>query len=259
MTNILNHKVLGQGSSLIIMHGLFGSLDNWITLAKQFAQTRQVILVDLRNHGKSFHSSQMNFDLMSADVVKLMSHLGISTASILGHSMGGKVAMQMAAKHQNSVETLIVADISPRKYQSRHNEIINALQSLNPAELTSRNEADEQLMQKIESFGVRQFLLKNLSRTKDGSFEWRMNLKGIVANYENIIDAVALEPTFEWPTLFLKGENSNYILESDETEIWNSYPNAEIEEISHAGHWLHADNPAAFYKITEKFLTQNVL
>lgn len=256
---MLYFKKLGEGStSLIILHGLFGSLDNWITLGRKYAEQFTVYLVDQRNHGKSPHYDEMNFNLMANDLSELMDHEGIETAVLLGHSMGGKTVLSFVNAYPEKIEKAIVADIAPREYQPGHNAIIEALQSLDMETLKTRQEAEEALSQKVEEYGVRQFLLKNIKRKKEGGFEWKMNLNGIVDSYQHIIAEVPINDQFDRPILFLKGENSNYITDDDEQQIFSAFINADVQTIANSGHWLHADNPKEFFEVSLDFILKAV-
>lgn len=237
----LNHKILGEGDPIIIMHGLFGMLDNWMSIAKDLSKDYMVVLLDLRNHGKSPHSEEWNFELMTQDVIDFMEEQWIYEASIIGHSMGGKVAMNIALTEPDLVQKLIVADIAPKAYSPGHQLIFDALLSVPIDEIKSRKEAEKFLEQKINDWGIRQFLLKNITRKKDKGFKWKMNLKSIINNYPNILKAIDSDTACECPSLFLKGANSNYILEEDYQEIKVLFPNANIKIIQEAGHWVHAE------------------
>jgi pimeloyl-ACP methyl ester carboxylesterase len=252
---LLHYKSYGQGeSSLIILHGLFGTLDNWHNVARVLAENRQVISVDLRNHGKSFHHPEMNLELMSDDVKRLTDYLGIETFDLMGHSMGGKVSMQFALDHPGTVNHLIVADISPKLYPAGHNEIFEAMFNLPLEQIHSRSQAENLLAVKIKEEGTRLFLLKNIGRKDKEGFEWKINLSAIHENYPHILKEIEADWPYGEPVLFLKGEKSNYITEEDEGRIIELFPEAIFETIPNAGHWLHADNPVEYIKAVERFL-----
>ena len=251
--NLLNHKILGEGEPLIILHGLFGSLDNWMTLGKKWAEERQVILVDQRNHGNSFHSDEFSYAAMSEDLLKLLKHLKIERASILGHSMGGKTAMEFATHHEDKVEKLIVADIGPKYYPVHHHTILKAFYSVPVKELQSRNEADEIVSKLIDDFEIRQFLLKNLSREKDG-FSWKMNLDVIANNIEEVGKGLNQNAKFAKPALFVRGSKSDYISNDDINLIHSIFSNSRVETVEGAGHWLHAEKPNEFFEVVNQFL-----
>lgn len=256
---MLYFKKLGEGStSLLILHGLFGSLDNWITLGRRYAEHFTVYLIDQRNHGRSPHYDRMDFDVMANDLAELMEHENIETSILLGHSMGGKAVLNFVRVYPEKTEKAIVADIAPRKYAPGHSAIIEALQSLDIGSLETRQDAEEALLPRIEEFGVRQFLLKNLKRKKEGGFEWKMNLEGIVNSYQNITTDVPINTEFDRPILFLKGENSNYISDEDEQQILTEFINADVQVIAKSGHWLHADNPDDFFDVSLNFMQHSV-
>ena len=251
--NQLNFKVFGEGQPLIILHGLFGSLDNWITLARKFSEKYKVYIVDQRNHGLSFHSDDFNYDAMSNDLFQLMKIERLDKASLIGHSMGGKTAMNFAVTHPEKVEKLIIADIGPKYYPVHHTEIIKALYSIRVEALTSRKEADELMSKRINDFGIRQFLLKNLQRD-DGGFRWKMNLDVIAKNIEEVGKALNQNASYEKQTLFLRGGKSDYILDSDLNLINSIFPKARLETLEETGHWLHAEKPKEFYDLVISFL-----
>lgn len=250
----LNYKVLGEGKDLIILHGLFGSLDNWQTLAKYWANSYRVWLVDQRNHGRSPHSNEFSYPLMANDLHNFIHLHKIESPIILGHSMGGKTAMEYAVSYPTKLLKLIVVDIAPVKYQVHHYSIIDALKSVPLHNIKKRSEADEILAKKIEEFGVRQFLLKNLYRNKDGAYSWRFNLNTISQNIIPISEFDVPIGKFEGLTLFIKGHNSDYILDSYKEIIQEKFPNSEIEIIMDAGHWIHAEQPQLFFDLVSEFM-----
>lgn len=250
----LNYKVFGEGMPLIILHGLFGSLDNWVTLGKKFAEDHQVFLIDQRNHGLSFHTDEFSYGHMAADLNQFMAEQRLTKAHLLGHSMGGKTVMSFAVEHPDKVDKLIVADIGPKFYPVHHTEIIKALYSVDIASIQSRKAADEQLSKRISNFGIRQFLLKNLQRSDNG-FQWKMNLDVIAKNIEEVGKALNQNALFNHPTLFLRGDKSDYILDDDFNIIHSIFTDSKIKTVSNAGHWLHAENPSEFYQYVSEFLT----
>lgn len=251
----LNYKSFGQGPALIILHGLFGSLDNWQTLARQYGETFSTYIVDQRNHGKSPHSDEnFTYDLLAEDLGELMDRLGIPTASLIGHSMGGKTVMQFAVDQPERVEKLVVADMATREYPPHHTEILETLISFPAWKIESRNEADELLEERIRDYGVRQFLLKNLDRKKGGGFEWKFNLEVLYRDYPNILEGIHSNYPFEGPTLFISGGKSDYVKEEYHAEIRELFPSAQFEVIEGAGHWLHAEKPKEFFEKTMAFL-----
>ncbi len=254
--NILYSKIYGENNneSLVILHGLLGMSDNWITLGKKFAENYSVHLLDLRNHGRSFWDEEMNYSIMAEDLKKYMDHYNIEKINLLGHSMGGKVAMFFACKYVENIHRLMIADISPRLYPPHHRDIFEAINSIELTEITSRKEAGEILDTKIADFGTKQFILKNLYRQKDNSFAWRFHLKAIKRQIENIGEALGNDCIFYGKTLFLKGAKSVYIQVADEMLIQKHFTSASIVEIKNAGHWLHAENPLDFYEKVIEFL-----
>jgi esterase len=251
----LHYKSHGQGTPLILLHGLFGGSDNWHGIATRLADQFHVVVPDLRNHGQSPHSDEMNYSVMAADVAELLATLGWPSAAVLGHSMGGKAAMQLALTRPELVQKLIVADMSPRAYTPLHNEIIAALTALDVASFTSRTEIEEALAGPIPSLNLRRFLLKNLGRTADGTFEWKINLSGLARGYPNLRAAVTGPQSYTGPTLFIRGSKSEYLRATGEPSIPELFPQASITTLEGAGHWLHADNPEAFTRLVNDFLS----
>ncbi|MFW1677503.1 alpha/beta fold hydrolase [Pontibacter sp. JAM-7] len=251
----LNFQTQGEGPALIIMHGLFGSLGNWAGIARQLATEFHVISVDLRNHGRSPHDNLMNYSLMANDIVKLMNQLGLDKAHILGHSMGGKVAMELAMNHADYVNKLIVVDIAPVRYPRQHDNVFAGLRSLDLASLTSRTDADNQLAAEISEVSVRAFLLTNLYRTTRGGFGWRMNLEGLYQAYDEIADAPHGEP-FAGQTLFIKGGNSDYLDEAYRPTVLSHFPQAKYQIMGKTGHWPHAEQPNEFCRLVKRFLME---
>lgn len=238
----LNYKTYGQGEPLLILHGLFGTLDNWQTIAKKLADYYTVYVPDLRNHGRSPHLPDMDYPVMAEDLKAFMEAHWMFKAHLIGHSMGGKVAMQFALHYPDMTDKLIVVDIAPKAYAGGHDEIFDALQALDLNTISEREDADAFLETRIPDKGVRQFLMKNLTRNKAGGYEWKMNLPALVAHYSDILAPVDGD-AFDGPTLFLRGELSNYVLDSDLPDIRKLFPNAELETVKGAGHWVHADQP----------------
>ena len=237
----LNFRKYGSGTPLVILHGLFGSSDNWQTLGKKFSENFLVYLVDLRNHGHSPHSDEFSYELMSDDINELILSEKIENVNLLGHSMGGKVAMRAIQKFPFHFKNLVVADIGVKKYPMHHEHIIAGLQSINLKDTSSRAEARKLLILHIKEEGVQQFLLKNLYWIQKGELSWRMNLNVLVENMSEILKEIPKVVSLT-PTLFLKGEKSSYINSSDHRLIYSLFPNAEVIEIKNAGHWLHRDN-----------------
>ena len=239
---------------MFILHGLFGSMDNWMTIAKSLSINNSVCLVDLRNHGNSFHDDELNHQIMAKDLELLINHLNLDTYSILGHSLGGKVAMFHAANNQHLINGLVVIDIGPKSYPPHHQSILEGLSSINPEVISSRGQADKILQPFIPEPGVRQFLLKNLKRNKEGNFSWKMNLSVIRDKIDMIGTALPGNTLVEAPTLFIRGGQSNYIVEEDFASINRQFPNANISTIEESGHWVHAEAPDKFLELVSDFL-----
>lgn len=252
----LNFRTLGSGQPLIIMHGVFGSSDNWQTLGKVFSEKFKVYLVDLRNHGNSPHSEEFDYDFMVDDIVELMYDDGLNDAHFLGHSMGGKVAMHFATKHPDKLGKLIVVDIAPKHYPPHHQQIFDGFRSVDLANLSNRKEADDQMSSVISNFGVRQFILKNLDRRKDGSFGWKLNLEVIQNAIEKVGEGIEGDVSFNGNTLFIAGGKSDYITVNDHELIHHHFPNTIISTVEGAGHWVHAEKPKELSDLVLDFLTK---
>lgn len=252
---ILHSQIIGEGIPFIILHGFLGSGDNWKTLGNQFSEDGfQVHLVDQRNHGHSFHSEDFSYKVMAEDLLEYLTHHNISECIVLGHSMGGKTAMEFATNNPEKVIKLLVADISPKAYPQHHQDILKALSLLDFEQLKSRGEADEVLSAYISDMGTRQFLLKNLYWKEKGTLGLRINLPILSEKISEVGKALAKDSIFEKPTLFLRGARSGYIEVMDELLIHKQFPKAQIVTISKAGHWLHAENPSEFHQNVIKFL-----
>ena len=249
----LNFKKLGEGKPLLILHGLFGSSDNWGSLGKRFSEKNTVYLIDLRNHGRSPHSNEMTYSDMANDLLELIKDEKIISPTILGHSMGGKVALMFAKNYPEYLDKLIIADIGLKAYPMHHEEILKGLNSVDLEKTTSRSHAQELIKKHISSLGIQQFLLKNLYWIEKGKLAWRMNLKQIEINIDEILKEINIGNS-ELNTLFLRGELSNYILEGDFQNIQTAFPNGEIKTIKNVGHWLHAENPSEFYNLVNEFI-----
>ena len=253
----LFYRKLGQGKPLFILHGLFGSSDNWQTLGKKFAEHFEVFLIDQRNHGQSFHSEEWNYTAMSNDLVGIMEENGLDKISIIGHSMGGKTALQFAINHSEKVEKLVVVDIASKYYPIHHRTILDSLLSLDLTHIASRKEAENILSQKITNSGELQFLLKNLywKDAQNNQLAWRFNLPIINNNIEFIGEEQSAElKPIQVPTLFIRGDKSNYILDADFSSIKKSFLHASFETIPNSGHWVQAEQPLLFYNAVMAFL-----
>jgi esterase len=256
----LNFKQYSDhGEPLLVIHGLFGSLQNWTWHCKKLAEDFAVFGLDLRNHGASPHDSTMNYQVMAADVLEFMDDHQIARAHILGHSMGGKTAMQLALMAPERVDALVIADVAPVQYggeRGEHDEIFEGLCALDLATLSSRNEADTQLAQWVDDDVVRQFLLSNLVRGSDGSFVWRINLPVLRASYPRLREAPIATKPYPEEVLFIRGDLSDYILPEHKDELLRLFPKARVKTIAGTGHWLHAEKPETFYRLVHAHLTQ---
>ena len=252
---MLFSKIEGQGIPLLILHGFLGMSDNWKTLATKYAeQGFQVHTLDLRNHGKSFHSDDFSYEIMVQDVFDYCAFHQLTSVDVIGHSMGGKVVMLLATTYPELVHKLIVADIGPKFYPAHHQTILAALNAVDFSKKPSRAEVEGIVSEYISDFGTRQFLLKNLYWEEPGQLAFRFNLEIFNQKISEIGKALPFDATFEKETLFLRGDKSDYILDSDFETILYHFPKAEIATISNAGHWLHAENPVAFLEKTVQFL-----
>lgn len=252
----LNYSVTGEGEPLIILHGLFGSSKNWQSQARGFARYFQTIAIDLRNHGQSFQADAMNYHLMAQDVSQLLDHLGLSKYRLLGHSMGGKVAMTLAIQSPELISHLVVADIAPVKYEHNFDDLINPVLALPLESIATRAEADQLLQATIQEDPLRAFLLQNLVREADG-WQWRVNWAVIQREMETItgFDPPREDWSIEIPTLFLRGANSDYIGDAEIAEINRRFSKVKVETLANAGHWLHAEQPRAFSNAVIDYLS----
>lgn len=250
----LHFKQLGHGEPLVLLHGLFGSGDNWFGVAPKLAEKFQVFAPDLRNHGHSPHHAEMDYPLMAADVEKFFEAQKIKSAHVIGHSMGGKVTMQFALDFPARVKKLVVVDMAPRAYARAHDKIFAALLALDLAAFQTRTEIENALAPEIPSLNLRRFLLKNLSRDERGKFSWKMNLRGVAENYSRLGEVLSPQNGFAKPALFIRGGKSDYINAADESDIHRLFPAAEIQTIAAANHWIHADAPEEFVRLVLNFL-----
>ena len=250
----LNHKQLGSGPPLIILHGLFGMLDNWITLGKKLAENYTVYLIDQRNHGKTGKSDVFNYQALSDDLHEFMNTHSINSSHLLGHSMGGKTIMQFAFDYPEKVKKLVVADISPAAYPNKHQMIFDAMLSVDFNTVKSRADVEAILSKTIKSKRLLQFLMKNLHRKDRTSLGWKTNLDIILDNLEEIGKAIEPDKPYTGQTLFIKGGRSDYITLKEMHIIKKFFPYSEIKTINGATHWLHADKPDVFYRLVIDFL-----
>lgn len=250
----LHFKESGQGRAVILLHGLFGSADNWHPVALRLAESFRVFALDQRNHGQSPHSDAMNYPLMAADVNEFMAARGLATAAVIGHSMGGKTAMQFALQFPERVERLIVADMAPRAYAPAHGKIFAAQLALDLKSFSTRQQIEDALAPEIPDLVLRRFLLKNLGRNAAGGFFWKINLRGVAENDPRLREPVFAAVPYAKPALFIRGGKSDYINPADEPLIYELFPQAKIPVIAGAGHWVHADAPEAFLRLVLDFL-----
>ncbi len=253
--NILHSKIFGKGSPILILHGYFGMGDNWKSQANQLAKNFEVHLLDQRNHGRSFHSDDFDYELMVEDLENYFEFHELEEAVVLGHSMGGKTAMLFAVEHPEKVKSLLVADIAPKNYPPHHDQILEALNAVDFSQIRMRTEVDRVLKNYIEEEGVRQFLLKNVYRKSKNELSFRFNLQSLTENNSEIGAPLPAFTQYEGPTLFLKGANSGYISSEDSFLIEAHFPASKMVTIPNAGHWLHAENPADFLKEVLEFLS----
>ena len=254
--NVLHSNIIGSGDDhFIILHGFLGMGDNWKTHAKNLSEKEYCVhLVDQRNHGRSFWSNKFDYEVMVNDLLQYLNHHGINQCVVLGHSMGGKTAMAFALQYPDRIQKLIIADIAPKYYAPHYQKILAGLSNLNLEEVSSRKAAEEHLENYIPEAGTRQFLLKNLYWVSEGKLGLRTNVAVLKNAAEAIGAAIQSQNQYHQPTLFLYGENSNYINPKTDTEILQYFPKAEIIEIKGAGHWLHAEQPLLFFKTLTQWL-----
>ncbi len=252
----LHTQISGKGQPIVILHGFLGMGDNWKTLSKAYVEAGyEVHLLDLRNHGKSPHHQDFSYKIMAEDVNTYFKDKSLKNAILIGHSMGGKVAMFFACQYPDLLSHLIVVDIAPRYYKPHHDDILERLKALQNTKLTSRKEAENILKEKISHSGVRMFLLKNLKREDDNTLNLKPNIDVFINNKENIGQALPEDFTFNGKTLFIKGEQSDYISNSDKELINKHFSDFKIETIDKAGHWVHAENPKSFLSKTMEFIS----
>jgi esterase len=239
----LHYKRSGSGPPLYILHGLLGSLDNWQTVANGLSENYTVFLVDLRNHGRSPHTTRMDYPSMAADLIHLAEQNANEAFFLCGHSMGGKVVMQAMADAPDKIRKAMVIDIAPRLYPGGHEKILEAMFAVPLDQIGKRADAEAILSNLIPDLATRQFILKNLDRTADNQFKWKCNLQGIRDSYKEICASVEPKFPLETPVCFLLGGNSNYLLPSEYSHVSSLFPVSEFRVIENAGHWVHAENP----------------
>jgi pimeloyl-ACP methyl ester carboxylesterase len=249
----LFYRTHGEGPPLIILHGLFGSADNWIPIAKRLENIRKVYMVDQRNHGQSPHHPNFNYDCMLDDLYTFIEQHNLDTPDILGHSMGGKVAMNFAVKYPDDLAKLIVVDIGPKFYPIHHDVLLEGLKDIDIKKINSREKADAELADYVESITIRKFLLKNLKRTAVG-YDWKMNLDVIYDQIANVGEGLKSIDRFNHDTLFIRGGMSNYILDEDLNAIKVHFPKYALETIPETSHWVHSEKPEELSDILNNFL-----
>ena len=251
----LFYRELGQGNPpIVILHGVFGSCDNWLTVSKGLAEKNKIYLLDARNHGQSPHSEEFNYDVMAADLFEFIEQHQLVNPIIIGHSMGGKTVMKFAVKYPNAFSKMVVVDISPRYYPPHHQSIIAGLSAIPIDHLQTRQEADDILKAYEPELGVRQFLLKNIYRNDQNGFSWRMNFEVIKNKIENIGEALDQGAKITKPALFVRGSNSKYIQEKDIELIHSIFSDVRIVTVEGSGHWVQAEKPKEFLEAVKDFL-----
>lgn len=252
----LFYRKFGEGGyPFIILHGLFGQSDNWNTLAKQISERGfEVYTVDQRNHGLSPHSTEWNYQTMSDDIVELIKDLHLKKVILMGHSMGGKTAMQVTINHSELIDKLIVVDIAPRYYPPHHQSVLQGLSAVDFNVVKTRKEADLIMSEHITDMGTKQFLLKNIFWKDTGEMDWRFNFNVIREQIENTGEMISASQACNVPALFIKGEKSDYIDENDVEMIRKIFPQYDMQTIIDAGHWIHAEKPVAFLEVIFNFL-----
>ena len=253
--NILHSKIIGEGKPLLILHGLLGMGDNWITLGRQYAeQGFEVHLIDQRNHGQSFHDEEMSYEALTGDLYKYVKVHQIESFDLLGHSLGGKTAMFFALQYPELLHKLIVVDIAPKYYPPHHHFIFDTIDKIDLSRFKTRREVEKFVLQYIDSQAIVKFILKNLGRNQVGSFKWKANMPVLAASLEELGEALPPLQESQVPALFIKGAKSPYILPNDFSQIKAHFPNAEIITIPNSGHWVHAEQPIVFFEKTLAFL-----
>jgi len=250
----LHFSKRGSGEALVLIHGLFGSLENLGAIARLLANHFTVYSIDLPNHGKSSHTNSTGLQEIVMELIRWMDEQRLPAANVVGHSLGGKVAMELALFDPQRVGRMAVMDISPVHYNPHHNQVFEGLLAIDTATITRRGDADEILQAYVHELAVRSFLLKNLTKASDGQFQWRMNLPVIHRDYSQLIRGNAVDKIFYGDTLFLKGGASDYIKESHRETILQRFPNARLKIVDNSGHWLHAEKPEIVAKLISKFL-----
>jgi len=244
----LNFKKIGEsGKPLVILHGVFGFLDNWLTIGKTISEQGYIVyLVDQRHHGRSSHEGSLDFPTLAADLKEFLEQQNLESPLLLGHSMGGKTVMEYAVNNPDTFEKLVVVDIGPKQYPMHHTKILKGLNALPVEEIENRQQADDFLSTYEPILAVRQFLLKNLYRKEEGGFDWRFNLPVLTRDMAKVGAAIRTTKPVETATLFMRGDKSDYILDEDWEDILKIFPNAKLDTIANAGHWVQAEQPKTF-------------
>lgn len=255
MINTIYHRQWGEGEPLVLIHGLFGSMENLGMIAQRLKSQYCVYTLDLPNHGRSQHTKDTSLLDMAEAIIDWMDALELKSAHFLGHSLGGKVSMELALHYPERVQGLIVADISPIQYPRRHDDIFAAFRDVELDKIKHRTDAYHAMEKHVNDIPTRDFLLKNLVKKKD-HWQWRMNLELLERNYEAIITGNSREfPSFNNHVLFIKGERSDYILPEHKKTILQLFPKASVKVIHNTEHWLHAEKPDIFTGIVKRFLS----
>jgi pimeloyl-ACP methyl ester carboxylesterase len=251
-------RQFGSGPPMVILHGLFGISDNWVSIARTLGEQYTVYVPDLRNHGQSPHSPAFDFSVLEGDLLELTEEYSLENPVLMGHSLGGKTAMYYTLHHPQSIKKLIIVDISLRKapVNAEHQELIDAMLGVDFTNVSARSDVGRQLESKVRSQRLRQFLMKNIYWRDDKTLDWRLNLYAINENLLNIFEGVDVQGRYTGPVLFIRGGLSDYIPDKDLEELKNKFPGALVKTIPGAGHWVHADAPGEFLKEVRAFLDQ---
>jgi esterase len=254
----LNYKKIGEtGKPLVILHGVFGFLDNWLTIGKTISEQGFIVyLVDQRHHGRSPHEGSLDFPTLAADLKEFLEQQNLESPILMGHSMGGKTVMEYAVSYPDTFAKLVIVDIGPKQYPMHHTKILEGLGALPVDKIENRQQADDFLSAYEPLLPVRQFLLKNLYRKEEGGFAWRFNVPVLTRDMAKVGTPIQATTPVETPAFFIRGEKSNYILDEDWEEILKIFPNATLETIASAGHWIHAEQPKAFVTYLLSFLNE---
>jgi esterase len=250
----LHYQVQGQGSPLVILHGFLGSLDNWHTASKRLSESFKVYSLDLRNHGQSLHNELMSYPIMAEDLLEFLDEENLAEANLLGHSMGGKVVMQLATEHAERVSKLVVVDIAPKAYPPSQRPLLEALRKIDLKKFKSFGEIDAVLTPAVHDDTTRRFLIKNLAREPTTGFRWKIDLDAIINNYDELTRSISAKNKLNKPTCFIRAGRSKYIQGEDIGEIVEIFPQAQIVTIPEAGHWVHVDAAEKFLRIVTDFL-----